>query len=557
MRRGMFSGLGSVVAIVGALGCSTTSSGLGTSADAGDAPDATVTGTGVLKPNVVVLPDSVAATATVAATTITFPAAGNESLATAAPGTILVSGYGDGFLVKVQSVMDVGGQSVGLHPLCESGCVASIVLSVLPASLTDALSSATFDWTFAPMPLTESATEALAGTAANGWSIDGNMTLAPSIEVSGQIQDGSFASFQTVFTTALSDTVTETLQFSGTKTWQGSAPLGSASQRFIEYLPTVPPFPVVGKVILSAVAGYTASISAKANVSISETCSVTHTDTIAYDPASGWQADSEQTKMCTVPAPMLDLEATATATAYFSPTLSLAFYGVGGPSLSAKVAATATITTCPPPAAWNVEGDVTGTLGAQLSVLGISKTFSTQIASFSYPIANGDFSPPEDCGCCDAQGQCQPGTSDIACGTGGEKCEACESPDTCGGGAKAQECDSPTGDGGAGDSSPDVGDSGADAPAPDGAVDASVSDGGAQGPSDDAGTDATGCGGACLGGALGLCGTTCACFGPGWRACAMPPNAGCTSYVACDGECPDGGYAEGLCSWPPCGSTCP
>ena len=38
----------------------------------------------------------------------------------------------------------------------------------------------------------------------------------------------------------------------------------------------------MGKVTLSAVAGYTASITAKASVSISETCSVTHTDTIAY-----------------------------------------------------------------------------------------------------------------------------------------------------------------------------------------------------------------------------------------------------------------------------------
>jgi hypothetical protein len=43
----------------------------------------------------------------------------------------------------------------------------------------------------------------------------------------------------------------------------------------------------------------------------------------------------------------------------------------------------------------------------------------------------GRCSPSTCHGCCDLQGVCEPGTADLACGTGGAACQTCQSPQTC------------------------------------------------------------------------------------------------------------------------------
>jgi len=427
----------SPLAALGFVGCSSSSS----SATAESPEAGTGDGGAVLEPNVTVLSDSVAAQATLGATTLTFPAAGNDALLSIGPGAILVSGYQDGFLVRVQSVQQIATQAGGIHPLSGS-TLGSILFNIVPASLTDAIASADFDWTYTPAPLAADATALLAGTATLGWSLTASTTLTPSIEVQGHIRDGAVTGFQTTFTTVLADTVSESISFNGKNSWGSSVPIASASQRFVEYLPTPIglPFPVVGNVTLAVSAGYAANITAQANVTFGSTCSVTHTDDVAYDPASGWAATDTSTKQCTNQAPALSLEAEADAKVYFTPSVQLTFWGVGGPSLSAEIGVKASATTCAPPATWSINGYVSGTVGANVSVLGVGAQFSHDLGEVDYPIASGNFTLPAACGCCDTTGTCQQGTSNDACGSGGEMCVACTSPDTCGGNGTPQSC---------------------------------------------------------------------------------------------------------------------
>ena len=421
---------------LGVAGCSSSSSATAGSPEAGIGNDGAV-----LKPNVTVLSDAVAAQATIGASTLTFPAAGNEALLRIGPGAILVSGYQDGFLVRVVSVQQVASQSTGVHPLSGS-TLGSILFNIAPASLTDAIESADFDWTYTPAPLAADATALLAGTATLGWSMTGSMTLTPSIEVQGHIRDGAVTGFQTTFTTVLADTVSESIAFNGKNAWSGSVPIASASQRFVEYIPTPIglPLPVVGNVALAVSAGYAANITAEANVTFGSTCSVTHTDDVAYDPAAGWAATDTSTKQCTSQAPALSLQAEADAKVYFTPSVQLTFWGVGGPSLSAEVGVTASATTCAPPATWSIDGYVKGTVGANVSALGVGAQFTHDLGEVDYPIASGNFALPAACGCCDTTGTCQQGTSNDACGAGGQLCVACTSPDTCGGNGTPQSC---------------------------------------------------------------------------------------------------------------------
>lgn len=413
------------------MGCSSSSSAAAGSPEAG-----TPEGGVVLKPHVTVLSDPVMAQATVTANTISFPAAGSASLLSIGPGAVLVSGYQDGFIVRVQSVQQITTQSNGIHPL-SGGSLASILFNVVPASLTDAIASADFDWTYAPTPLAADATQLLAGTATLGWSLTASTTISPSIEVQGQIRDGAVTSFQTTFTTVAADSVTESISFSGSQSWSGSVPVASASQRFIEFLG---PVPVVGNVSLAIVAGYTANVTAEAIVSLGETCSVTQTDGVSYDPTNGWAGTDSTTKQCTNQPPSLSLEAAANASVYFSPTIQLTFWGVGGPSLSAQIGVSAAVTTCAPPATWSINGYVSGSVGADVSVLGVGAQFTHPLGQATYPIASGNFNLPADCGCCDSTGACEPGTTDSACGSGGKACVACTSPDTCGGSGIPQSC---------------------------------------------------------------------------------------------------------------------
>jgi len=384
-----------VLAGVLAASCSISNSknsGAGTNSGGQDAG-----GGVVLKPNVLVLADSVVAAATITANTITFPAAGNEALSNLAPGTVIVSGYQQGFILRVQSVTNQPATQSGKVHTLGLGSAATILYNTVSASLIDAIWSGSFDWTYTPTPLTADGTEVLSGTETTGFSITAQGNISPSIEVKGQITNGSVSSFETMLTTTVSDTVSESLMFDGSQSWSGSAPIpaASTSKTFVEFLG---PVPVVGTVTLYVVAGYSASITATANVSLGETCSVAHTDTITYDPSAGWSADDSSTSNCMNQGPTLDLDGTASVKAYFSPSIQLSFYGIGGPSLAAEVGVEASITACPGPSTWSSDAYVSGTVGANVSVLGISQQFSKPLGKVTYPIANGTFATPSICG---------------------------------------------------------------------------------------------------------------------------------------------------------------
>jgi len=343
----------------------------------------------VIKPNVTVLADEQIASATVTEDSITLPSAGNEALANLPVGTVLVSGYQDGFIRKL-SAAPTGATTQALHGVHTLGGVTSAFIRLLtvPATLTDAVSSANFDWTLAPTPLSLDANDALAGTEQAGVTIAAKMSLSPSIHVTGQIVDGSVTSFTTTVVTTASDTVSSALSFDGSKSWSGSAPVGSTSQRFLKFLG---PVPVVGKVTLSLTAGYAAAVTAKATVSVGATCELTYTNGISYAADSGWDSTSSTDKECSVSGPTLGLRAGASASVYLSPKVQLAFWGVGGPFVSAQVGATASINACPQPSKWSVNGYINGTVGANASVLGISGQYMKTVASVTYPIADDTF----------------------------------------------------------------------------------------------------------------------------------------------------------------------
>ncbi len=359
----------------------------GTTATIGDA---SVDGGVVLQPNVVILPDSLMRLAIVSNAAVSFPP--GAPVPSVSAGTIIVSGYGDGLLRRVENVATTGTKAVGLRLQGLGG--SGITWNTGRASLTDAVASASFHWTYEPSPLSVDATQLLAGTSTAGWTISATGSVAPRIEITGQIEDGKVIAFRTKLTTKVTDSLNEAISFDGDQSWQGSVPITSASSRFVEFLG---PIPVVGTVGISVSAGYSAGITANASVSLGETCSLTHTDDIAYDPTTGWSSNDTSAPQCTSQPPTLDLQARADAKAYLEPTIQLGLWGIGGPSLAAEVGAHASVNACPPPSDWSLDAYVSGSLAIDASVLGIGVQYNHALGEVTYPISSGALQTPAAC----------------------------------------------------------------------------------------------------------------------------------------------------------------
>jgi hypothetical protein len=318
----------------------------------------------IVSPDVVAVGDAVAITLTVEDDSVSLTVGPeNESLARVEPGTILVSGAGNGFIRRVTAVT-VSKAAIG----------ESVTLATELASLVDVFIQSDFyhcqDLTLGPYSISER--DLLGGgvTASVSAGYDVTFEFSPNLCVGWMIRDRRVEEFELTLLGAASTRALSTIELRAGADFQASPVLLRAPPLRVP-LPTPIPLPMIIKPRLEA----RLSGGAEATVSLSNGLNFFSdglTD-IRYD-AERWSITDDREVNVEAIAPDLMATAGGHLTVGLAPIVDFHLLGIAGPTLELEATVTAKVSVCAeevPPQRWSIEGNARGRASGTFELFGL------------------------------------------------------------------------------------------------------------------------------------------------------------------------------------------
>jgi hypothetical protein len=287
--------------------------------------------------NVHVIGDSLTVNATMTPTSMTLPLAGHDELARLAPGDLVASGSGHGFLRRIQKVT----------PAADG----TIVFQTAPAALADAIVNGSARLqinggngkALGPLPSPQQALAIQIDLKNQTIFDDGTVRVAvddlsysftPSIDLGFTIANHSVQEFHDILSGTSKVSATASLSASGAAQRQANVTLFQQDYTFVQLIAG---FPVVEVVTFTLTGKLDANVSGAGKVT--ETITDTENDRIGAQYQSGtWTPIADRASVFDIAPPVVR---TASATAKVGLSLEgrvdVKFYGVAGPFLSLEL----------------------------------------------------------------------------------------------------------------------------------------------------------------------------------------------------------------------------
>jgi len=340
-------------------------------------------------PNVHVLSDDVASQAVVSGTTIFFPSSVGDAVTQLQVGDVIVSGYGDGFILKVtSSPVESATGPADAAPQPKIQLLRHIYggpagetetwfsFQTAAGNFLDVFRDVDATLTFTPPSLTEDASGYIvAGDASAGLIFSKALVSVGSIlSFRIRIINGQLDAVATQSTLTLSAAYAIRLFAQGNTAWTGAKTVWTSVPIPIRFQLGI--VPVVSSLTFDLVLSASAAAQGLASVEVGKSCSNTLESTVTWTAGNQWTSEKTPTTICSTIGPDLTLQANATVggMATLESKWNFRSLGIvaGGSELAINAHLDATANICPAPGSLDLSFGTGADLSANFSLFGVS-----------------------------------------------------------------------------------------------------------------------------------------------------------------------------------------